>query len=142
MRTSRSRIDIQRLFTFVNLLFKFSLTFDNLSWLAKRSEKLCLTCESKIRHDNWQEINNKCIKMKSKWSEKNEKNVKKSEMITNLLIKQNDYEKINHLMNDWSSNWKDNNINYQKLLLTIKKIRKHASSRQMNSRKIEKKHSH
>ncbi len=58
-----------------------------------------------------------------KW--KNKKNVKKNETITNLFIKQNDYEKINHLINDWSSNWKNNNINYEKLLLTIKKIRKH-----------------
>jgi hypothetical protein len=33
-----------------------------------------------------------------KW--KNEKNVKRSETITNLLIEQNDYEKINHLMSD------------------------------------------
>ncbi len=33
-----------------------------------------------------------------KW--KNEKDVKKSETITNLLIEQNDYEKINHLMSD------------------------------------------
>ncbi len=57
-----------------------------------------------------------------KW--RNEKDVKKNETITNLLIKQNDYEKINHLMNDWSSNWENNNINYEELLLTIKKIQK------------------
>jgi hypothetical protein len=75
-----------------------------------------------------------------KW--KNEKDVKKNETITNLFIKQNDYEKINHLMSNWSSNWENNNINYEKLLLTIKKIRKHASSRQMNSRRIKKKHFH
>jgi hypothetical protein len=71
-----------------------------------------------------------------KW--KNEKNVKKNETITNLFIKQNDYEKINHLMNDWSSNWESNNINYERLLLTIKKIRKHALSRQMNNARVEK----
>ncbi len=73
-----------------------------------------------------------------KW--KNEKNVKKNEMITNLLIKQNDYEKINHLMSDWSSNWENNNINYEELLLTIKKIRKHAWSRQINNTRMKKKH--
>ncbi len=54
-----------------------------------------------------------------KW--KNEEDVKKNETITNLFIEQNDYEKINHLMSDWSSNWENNNINYEKLLLTIKK---------------------
>ncbi len=58
-------------------------------------------------------------KIEMKW--KNEEDEKKSETITNLLIKQNDYEEINHLMSDWSSNWENNNINYEDLLLTIKK---------------------
>jgi hypothetical protein len=61
---------------------------------------------------------------------------KKNKTITNLFIKQNVYEKINHLINNWSSNEKNNNINYEKLLLTIKntKTRIIASNKQYENR--------
>jgi hypothetical protein len=42
------------------------------------------------------------------------------------FIKTNYYEKINHLINDWSSNWKDNNSN---LWITIKNNKKNAMTR-------------
>jgi hypothetical protein len=42
------------------------------------------------------------------------------------FIRTNYYEKINHLMNDWSSKWKDNNSN---LWIITKNNKKNAMTR-------------
>ncbi len=56
-----------------------------------------------------------------KWNEKVKNCEKKNETITNLLIIENDYESLNYLMSDWSSNRKNNNIKLRRITQNNKK---------------------
>ncbi len=55
----------------------------------------------------------KVEKMKKLWKE--------DETSTNLLIKADYYEEINHLMNNWSSNWVNNSFNLRTITEDNKK---------------------